>query len=274
MKPAGDPAPGREESQPGATGYAAGQLALLSDVRQEGLRLVHAAAERGMPARLIGGVAVWARCPSASIPQLQRDYGDVDIISLRKVSRDLIRIAESMGYRPDKLFNALHGAQRLNFTDAATGRPLDVLPDRFAMCHAIDLEDRLGIDPITIPLADLLLTKLQLVRTNRKDLLDLSALLADHPPGGQEAGSIDLGRLTALLGKDWGFEHTARLTLAKPRMSVSEFGLPEAASGIVDERIAGILTALDNGTKSLGWHLRARVGERIQWYELPEDVRH
>jgi hypothetical protein len=254
--------------------YAPRQLAPLSDVRQEGLRLVHAAAERGLPVRLIGGVAVWARCPSAKLPQLQRDYGDVDIISLRKVSRDVIRFAESMGYQPDKLFNALHGAQRLNFTDTATGRPLDVLLDRFAMCHTIDLRDRLGIDPVTIPLADLLLTKLQVVRINQKDLLDLTALLADHPLGGREAGSIDLGRLTSLLGKDWGFEHTARLNLAKLRESAAGLGLPAAVSRTVEDRIAGVLTALDKGSKSLGWQMRARVGERVQWYELPEDVRH
>jgi hypothetical protein len=255
-------------------GHAPDQLAPLSDVRQEGLRLVQAATDRGIPVRLIGGVAVWARCPSAKMPPLQRDYGDVDIISLRKVSRELVRFAESMGYQPDKLFNALHGAQRLNFTDASTGRPLDVLLDRFAMCHTIDLRDRLSIDAVTIPLSDLLLTKLQVVRINRKDLLDLTALLADHPLDGREADSIDLDRLTALLGKDWGFEHTARLSLAALRTSVAEFGLPEAVSRTVDERIAGILTALDKGAKSLGWHLRARVGERIQWYELPEDVRH
>jgi hypothetical protein len=254
--------------------YAPNQAAPLGDARQEGLRLVHAAAERGLPVRLIGGVAVWARCPSAQIPQLRRDYGDVDVISVRKVSRELIRFAEAMGYQPDKLFNALHGAQRLNFTDPATSRPLDVLLDRFAMCHTIELKDRLGLDPVTIGLADLLLTKLQVVRINQKDLLDLTALLADHPLGGQEAGSIDLGRLTSLLGKDWGFEHTTRLNLAKLRESLAGLGLPEAVSRTAGERIAGILAALDGGSKSLGWHLRARVGERVQWYELPEDVRH
>jgi hypothetical protein len=254
--------------------YAPDQVAPLGDVRQEGLRLVHAAAERGLPVRLIGGIAVWARCPSAELPQLRRGYGDVDVISLRKVSRELIRFAEAAGYQPDKLFNALHGAQRLNFTDAATGRPLDVLLDRFAMCHTIELKDRLGIDPVTIGLADLLLTKLQVVRINRKDLLDLTALLADHPLGGREAGAIDLSRLTSLLGKDWGFEHTTRLNLAKLGESVAGFGLPETVSRTVGERIAGILAALDSGSKSLGWHLRARVGERVQWYELPEDVRH
>ena len=85
---------------------------------------------------------------------------------------------------------------------------------------------------------------------------------------------IDLGRLTCVLGKDWGFEHTTRLNLAKLRDSVTGFGLPDAVSSTVGDRVAGILAALDEGSKSLGWHMRARVGERVQWYELPEDVRH
>jgi hypothetical protein len=272
-------------------GQASDQLAPLSDVREEGLRLVQAAAERGVPVRLLGGVAIWARCPSAADPPLRRDYCDVDIISLSKSSRDLTRFLESMGYQPDKLFNALHGAQRLNFTDVTRDRPLDVLLDRFAMCHALDLRGRLAVDPVTIPLADLLLTKLQVVQINDKDLLDLTALLADHPLSahdhgstddswtddgstGNGHGSIDLGRLTAVLGKDWGFEHTVRINLEKLRESLAGRGLAETTAAAVVERIAGIASALDQAGKSLAWQLRARVGERVRWYELPEDVRH
>jgi hypothetical protein len=255
-------------------GQAPDQVAPLSDVREEGLRLIKAAAERGVPVRLLGGVAVWARCPSAATPPLQRDYGDVDIISLSKASRDLTRFLESMGYQPDKLFNALHGAQRLNFTDATSDRPLDVLLDRFAMCHALELRDRISLDALTIPLADLLLTKLQVVQINDKDLLDVTALLADHPLGGSEHDSIDLGRVAAVLAKDWGFEHTVRINLEKVRTSLTSRGLPEAAITVIGERVAGVMSELDQASKSLAWKLRARVGERVRWYELPEDVRH
>ena len=144
--------------------------------------------------RLLGGVAVWARCPSARRPELAREYGDVDIVTPGRSAREVGRFLESLGYEPDKLFNALHGAQRMNFMDAGHDRPLDVLVDRFVMCHALDLRDRLAVEELTIPLADLLLTKLQVVKINEKDLLDLLALLADHAPdhGGD---AIDLRRV-------------------------------------------------------------------------------
>jgi len=250
------------------------RLTPLADVREEGLRLVRAAADRGLAVRLIGGVAIWARCPSAMLPGLRREYGDVDVIGLSQQSRALVQFFQEMGYRPDKLFNAIHGAQRLNFTVASTGRPLDVLLDRFSMCHAIDLRDRLASDLVTIPLADLLLTKLQVVRMNEKDLLDLTAMLADHGLDGASSDVIDLGRVTAVLGKDWGFEHTVRLNLDRLRSFLTERGLPAHTTGQINDRIAGLLSALRAGHKSVGWQLRSRIGERVRWYEEPEEVRH
>ncbi|HUJ06831.1 MAG TPA: hypothetical protein VLX31_12055 [Streptosporangiaceae bacterium] len=249
------------------------QLAPMSDVREEGLRLVRAADARGLAVRLIGGVAVWARCPSAELPGLRRDYGDVDIIGLAKESKNLTKFLEEMGYQPDKLFNAIHGAQRLNFADAASGRPLDVLLDRFAMCHAIDLRGRLAADQVTIPLADLLLTKLQVVQVNDKDFADLMALLADHALDGADREHIDVGRLTDVLGRDWGFEHTVRINLGKLGEAVAERGLPGPVAAAIGERVTGLLGALDHGRKSVAWQVRARVGERVRWYELPEDAR-
>jgi hypothetical protein len=251
------------------------QLAPLADVREEGLRLVQAADKRGLRVRLIGGVAVWARCPSAALPELRREYGDVDVIGHARQSREITSFFESMGYIPDKLFNAIHGAQRLNFEDAATGRPLDVLLDKFTMCHAIDLRDRLTIDEVTIPLADLLLTKLQVVQINDKDMTDLAAMLADHAPGSvAEHENIDLGRFTDVLGKDWGFEHTVRLNLGKLREYVADRELPGELGATIDARIGALLAALGSGRKTVGWKLRAQVGERVRWYELPEEGRH
>ena len=255
-------------------GQAPDRVVPLSDAREEGRRLVEAAAEHGIPARLIGGVAIWVRCPSAAAPPLQREYGDIDIVSLSKRSRDLSRFLETMGYQPDKMFNALHGKQRLNFTDPVSGRPLDVLLDQFAMCHALDLRDRIGVDVATIPLADLLLTKLQVVQLNHKDVLDITALLADHPLGSADHDHIDVGRLAAVLGKDWGFEHTVRINLDRVLASLTERGLTDSVTATISERIAGLMRALDQGGKSLAWQVRAKVGERVRWYELPEDVRH
>jgi hypothetical protein len=251
------------------------RLAPLADVREEGLRIVQAADERGLLVRLVGGVAIWARCPSATLPELRREYGDVDVIGHARQSRELTPFLESMGYQQDKLFNAIHGAQRLNFEDAATGRPLDVLLDKFVMCHALDLRDRLAADQLTIPLADLLLTKLQVVQINDKDMADLSAMLADHAPGnGTDHENIDISRFTGVLGRDWGFEHTVRLNLAKLREYVARRELPDQLAARIDERVGTLLSALDSGGKTVGWKLRGQLGERVRWYELPEEGRH
>jgi Uncharacterised nucleotidyltransferase len=256
----------------------------LADVREEGLRIVRAAGERALPVRLLGGVAVWARCPSTRRPELAREYGDVDLVTPARSAREAGRLLEELGYEPDKLFNALHGAQRMNFRDVVHDRPLDVLVDRFAMCHALDLADRLLIDEVTIPLADLLLTKLQVVKINEKDLLDLLALLVDHAvrgsvdhslghSPGHSRDAIDLDRVVRVLSADWGFEHTARANLER-LPGFAEERIDAGTAGYVRARTAVIEAALLAAPKTLGWRVRSRVGERVRWYELPEDVRH
>jgi len=246
----------------------------FDDVRQEALRLAHAARDQELPVRLLGGTAVWVRSPSANLPALSRTYGDVDVITLSNAVRRITTFFEEMGYVPDKLFNALHGAQRLNFMDPGRDRPLDVLLDRFAMCHTLDLRHRLTLEPLTIPLADLFLTKLQVVQINEKDLRDLVALIADHPVEGSSGEVLDLERLTSVLGHDWGFEHTVRRNLIRLRESLDDYDITSEMRTTVAERIDAITTALDHGKKSAGWHARAVIGERIRWYELPEDVQH
>ena len=75
------------------------------------------------------------------------------------------------------------------------------------------------------------------------------------------------------MSADWGFEHTARANLER---------LPDFAEERVDAgtaqrvraRAAAIEAALLAAPKTLAWRIRSRVGERVRWYELPEDVRH
>lgn len=246
----------------------------LADGRQEGRRIVAAAVQRGLPVRLIGGVAVWTRCPSAALPALERSYGDVDIVTLSRVRREVTDLLEELGYVGDRLFNALHGAQRLDFMDPIHQRPLDVIVDRFSMCHTMDLRDRLDVDPLTIPLAELLLSKLQVVELNAKDVKDIATLLLDHEVGGPAPETIDLDRIVAVLGADWGFEHTVRRNLDRLPAELASVDLAEAARATVLDRAANITAALDAGPKTARWKARRLVGERVRWYEEPEEVRH
>jgi hypothetical protein len=246
----------------------------LAEPTEEGLRLVDAANAYGIVIRLVGGVAIWARCPNSRRPPLARRYNDIDFVTRSGSTAAITAFFTEHGYESNRLFNALHGAQRLMYADPAHERVVDVLVDQFAMCHRLDLRSRLALDARTLPLADLLLTKLQVVELNEKDLKDLLALLADHDLDGEGADAIETARILAVTGDDWGFEHTVRKTLARVRDAADEYGLDEAVVQGIRSRIDRLVEVLDGARKTRRWRMRALLGERVRWYELPEEVRH
>jgi hypothetical protein len=44
------------------------------------------------------------------------------------------------------------------------------------------------------------------------------------------------------------------------------------AEGRISGRFDTLLARIEDEPKSRGWKLRAKVGERKRWYELPEEV--
>jgi hypothetical protein len=242
----------------------------LEDIALEGQRLALAAREAGVALRLIGGVAVWVRCPSARVPPLARAYGDADFVGRAGERKRITELLEGEGYEADRMFNALHGASRLNFHDPVRDRPLDILLDRFVMAHELDLRNSTSADGLTVSLADLLLSKLQVVSVNEKDVRDLLALLVDHPIG---AAGFAPERIVEVTRNDWGFEHTIHLTLARVREMLAPFGLAPDGEALVTARTQELDALLDSAPKGVKWKARARVGERVKWYEEPEEAR-
>ena len=249
-------------------GLLAGGAVRLERVTEEGERLAVAARDAGLPLVLLGGVAVWLRCPSARRAPLARDYGDADFIGHARDRKAITAFMEEQGYVPDKMFNALHGAARLNFEDPESGRPVDVLLDRFAMCHELDLTERLDGGELTLPLADLLLTKLQVVRLNEKDVLDLFALLGRPRLRTGDRARPHPRRHPRRLGLR---AHDPRHAGQAVQDRLPESGLPPTPAA--DRRPATGSTALAAAPKSARWRMRARVGERKRWYEQPEEAR-
>jgi hypothetical protein len=231
--------------------------------------------ENGATAVLLGGVAVYLRCPSASSPELRREYKDIDFVTVRKMTQKLTEVLEQNGHVADKRFNALHGSQRLFFWDEQNGRQLDVFVDRFEMCHAFDLRNRVDRDPTgtTLPLADLLLTKMQVVEINFKDMQDIAAVLQDHPLSDNEDG-INADYITQLTRNDWGLQHTLELTIEKIRGDEHLGPLSvERPAFTLSGQLEDLNRAMRDAPKSTSWKLRARLGERKRWYELPEEAR-
>ncbi len=247
--------------------------AILSEIRAEAERLSRLAVAEGIPMRMVGGLAIFLRSESVRKPPFARNYADMDFAASSKARSRVKEFLEGQGYVPEKLFNAIHGAQRLNYAEPNGHWTIDVLIDELAMSHKLDFRGRLdGPDP-TVPLADLLLTKLQIWQINRKDLGDALCLLADYPLGKDGDGAIGLDRMAAVLGSDWGFCHTVERNLGK----VAELWATEPVESArfdVARQVEEVSAAIAAAPKSLAWKARARVGERLRWYETPEEIQH
>lgn len=247
-----------------------GDTAPLADPVAEGTRIAEAAAERGLPLRLLGGVAVAILCPSSRKPPLQREYGDIDFATTGSAKKDVTKLIESLGYTGDREFNMLHGHRRLFFWDEVNKRQVDVFVDEANLCHRVDLKRRIEVRPLTLSLADLAVLKLQIVETNEKDYLDLCALFADHELSDDESG-INATYIANLAASDWGLWRTLGMVAERSEEFARE--LPEFDAGErVVERLRRLQTRLDSVPKTRGWKLRSRVGDRKRWYELPEEV--
>ena len=253
----------------------ADETPILADIREEAKRLAGVAVSLGLSARLIGGLAIWLRCPSVHDGPFARSYQDMDFAITSAASTKFKALLMTQGYLPDQFFNGLHGATRLYYGEPQGRWSIDVVINELVMSHKLDLRDRLDGAATTIPLADLLLTKLQVWEINRKDLGDTACLLADHGLTEDDADTdgISLPRLRAVLGKDWGFCHTVDRNAQK----VAELWAQEPVPGATHDVAAQVSTlrqAIEDAPKSTAWKLRARVGERIRWYETPEEVKH
>jgi hypothetical protein len=224
--------------------------------------------------KLLGGLGVRVVCPDYP-PRLRRDQ-DIDFACLSKERKAVAAHLEQAGCQPDRRFNNLNGDRQMYFT-APSGRPIDVMVDRLTMCHTLDFRPSFGKLPYTVDVVDLLLSKLQIVELNEKDARDIVQLLSCMPIARASAGlSIDSDRFCSVLGSDWGWWRTVtgnldRLpALLAERPQLAQPGMPFDPV----EQAARLRQLADAAPKSMKWKMRASVGDKVRWYELPEEVGH
>ena len=109
--------------------------AIAADITTEALRLTDRIAAAERPIRLMGGMAVWLVAPSVRRPPYVRPYGDLDFAASGSDRKGTGAFFEAAGYVPEKLFNAIHGATRLNYRHPDGAWTIDVLFDRLEMSH-------------------------------------------------------------------------------------------------------------------------------------------
>jgi len=236
-------------------------------------RLIEAANAKNIHLRAIGGLAVETHNKTKH-PLFQRESADLDFCVPLKQRRAFETFMPEVGYAPHKQFNILNGDQRQIYYHEPTEMKVDIFVGNFEMCHKIPLEERLAADPVTIPLAELFLSKAQIIQLNRKDALDLTSILFNNKTGDGDDETINLKVLAQLCGTDWGLYKSTSLSLDKieAMLDKKEILLNDEEKSIVIGRINEIRGTFSEMTKSVAWQLRDRVGTRIKWYIEVEEV--
>lgn len=239
-------------------------------------RISEAARQGGLMLRLLGSLAFQVHCPQYGFLQakLGRAYTDIDFAGYGKQAKAISEMLAGLGYSEDREIFVLTEGSRAIFENAGNGIHVDVFYEKLDFCHVIRWNGRLEADWPTIPMAEMLLEKMQIVKINEKDLIDTIMLLLEHPLGEGDAETINLAQTARLCAADWGLWRTTTMNLEKVKQIAQTYPqLSAVDKATVTQKVDTALARLEAEPKPLAWKLRARVGDRIKWYKDVDEVK-
>jgi len=238
-------------------------------------RIIFLAKEKGVLLRALGAVAFRIHCPQFKHFEYiaGRSLSDLDFATYLSQLKGVERVFSELGFVQNERVKILHGTQRRIFDYSETGWHADVFVDRLRFCHDVNFHGRLEADFPTIPLAELLLEKLQIVKFEPKDVIDSVVLIREHEIGESDNETINVGVIAQIFASDWGFWKTGQLNLDRIShyAEACEILTPVDKKDLI-KKIDFLRKRINEEPKTLGWKLRGKVGEKKQWYRDVEDV--
>jgi hypothetical protein len=238
-------------------------------------RIIDASREAGLTLRVIGSLAFQIHCPQYGYLQeaMGRAYTDIDFAGYAKESEGIKALMAGLGYVENQQVSLFSEGSRAIFDDPDNDLHVDVFYEKLDFCHVISWEGRLEVDTPTIPLAEMLLEKMQIVEINEKDIIDTIMLLLEHPLGESDKETINIARVAELCAQDWGLWRTATMNLEKVGQLAQGYDqLTEEQKAYVASQVESGLARIEAEPKPLAWRLRARVGDRVKWYKDVDEV--
>jgi hypothetical protein len=185
----------------------------------------------------------------------------------REETKGIMKTLEMLGYKPREVFNKLNMGQRLIYYDMTNKRRVDIFLDEFIMCHKFNFKESILGDTYTLPITQLIMTKLQVVEKTDKEYLDLLSAFRDFPVAESRNG-IRGREIAELCSKDWGMYTTFRKSLEALLDRAARLSKEEQT--VIIPRINQLISSMQSHPKSLSWRMRATIGEKAKWYDLPE----
>jgi hypothetical protein len=248
---------------------------IFEDFMQEAVRIESAAAELGIPLRIIGCLAFRIKAPEYTDLHIKmgREVTDIDYVSYYKYQGKLVNLfRDELGYHWVPPSFARATTLRDLFIDQERNRKIDVFYDHLEFCHKIDFtkNKRLEVDKPTIPLAELFLEKTQIVEINAKDLKDLVITFLAHDVSETDDDTkVNGAYIAKLLSDDWGFYYTVTENIKKFIDFVPTIAeITQEQKELVIERARRIDKIIEDAPKTRGWKNRSKVGNKKRWYKI------
>jgi hypothetical protein len=238
-------------------------------------KIVKASDSAGVLMRVIGSLAFQMHCPNFGYLQqaMGRAYTDIDFAAYAKQAKDIKVLMAAMGYSENREVFIVSEGERAIYDKPEIGMHIDVFYDKLNFCHVIKWAGRLEVDSPSIPLAEMLLEKMQIVQINEKDIIDTIMLLLEHPLGDIDQETINIKRVSELCAADWGLWRTTTMNLNKVRQLAQSYEqLTAEQKDKVSSQVELAMTSFDQAPKTMAWQLRARVGDRVKWYKDVDEV--
>jgi hypothetical protein len=238
-------------------------------------RILKASSEAGIILRVIGSLAFQLHCPKFGYLQaaMGRAYTDIDFAAYHRQTKEIQVLLSGLGYKEDREVFIVSEGGRAIFERSGLGIHLDVFYEKLAFSHMIFWNNRLEVDNPSIPLAEMLLEKMQIYQINEKDIIDTIMLLLEHPLGDIDHETINIKYVSGLCSNDWGLWRTTTMNLDKVRQLAQGYKqLSDEQKERIDSQVKTALSRIEQEPKSLAWRLRSRVGDRVKWYRDVDEV--
>ena len=242
------------------------------------------ALEAGIPLRLIGGVGVFEKCVSqraflkakrSSLRGHNADEEDIDFVSLLLYKNKLEKFFRSYNFKIEKDTATIPYSRREIFILKGKERiECDVNYDVLRYNTTIDFRKRFFVDSITLPTAELLLSKLQPTDFKAKHLIDVIALLNEFDLTKNDLEGINIDIVADLCSSNWCLENNVRKNLRclmnGLNCGIIEGMLKEKTSKKIDE----IYEVLNTHPKSILWQIQSNRFGRLLFncYQDTEDI--
>jgi hypothetical protein len=237
-------------------------------------RIIDASDKAGVLLRVLGSLSFQMHCPKYGYLQaaMGRAYTDIDFAGYKKQTREIKALMAGLGYVEDREVFIVSEGDRSIFNHP-NGLHVDVFYDKLDFSHVISWSGRLEVDAPTIPLAEMLVEKMQIVQINEKDIIDTIMLLLEHPLGNKDKETINIDHVARLCAKDWGLWRTTSMNLGKVEQMANHYAQLSAEEKMhVAGQVQAALKRMEAEPKPTAWKLRARVGDRVKWYKEVDEV--